>query len=584
VKAPQADWADLVQRAQAGDGNAYSELFQQLHTPVLNYIYRTVGDRPAAEDITQDAFIRAHQRISQLGPPYDFKSWVFRIASNLAIDSLRQNKRFVDLDEPMDPLGPMTTKRPAERKVQQDQARQSVQATLALMPTTYRQAIVLRELNGLGYQDVANALECSYDNARQLVHRARLNFRELHGIRLMATSGAVQCRALDDLLSASQDGELTKEDQKSVRKHIKSCAYCKETEKDLRKVAGIVAGLTPILPSPDWVEALLEKFQSDGIQPTPAQSSPAQPSPAQHAQKVGPASGGGMPAGTAVSGSSWVVKLGIGATVALFGAGALIAVGAWAFNQFVNLPSGIDQGAIEKTVQAIVELTPPSPTPIQAQVTEEPAVPPPPPPLPSTPTPTADILEDSLVTLGPPIAVALVNSNCRGGPNSIYNVIDYLLQDEQTPIVGRDAGWFWWVVERKNSPGTCWIANNLTDELGDISQVPIMLAPPTPTPADTQGPTLSLSHMPKNPLSNQLVNFEVIGSDPSDIAWIEIWVRPPGQSVATLLGTCNNTSTCRIQGGPYPAGKGQYFARAEDKAGNRVESSVVNFNVSWYVG
>ncbi|TFH36540.1 MAG: RNA polymerase sigma factor, partial [Anaerolineales bacterium] len=193
AKVASGDWAELVHRAQAGDGDAFTELFQQLHSPVLNYIYRTVGDRQVAEDVTQDAFIRAHQRIGQLGPPFDFKSWVFRIASNLAIDSLRQSKRFVDLDEPMEPLGPMTTKRPAERRVQQDQARKSVQDTLALMPTAYRQAIVLRELNGLGYQEVATTLECSYDYARQLVHRARLNFRELHGMRLLATSGAVQC-------------------------------------------------------------------------------------------------------------------------------------------------------------------------------------------------------------------------------------------------------------------------------------------------------------------------------------------------------------------------------------------------------
>ena len=573
IKPAQGSDIALVRRAQAGDGDAFTELFQQLHTPVLNYVYRTMGDRHAAEDITQDAFIRAHQRIGQLGHPYDFKSWVFRIASNLAIDSLRHSKRFVDLDEPMDSLGPMTTKRPAERKVQQDQARQSVQATLALMPTAYRQAIVLRELNGLGYREVATALECSYDNARQLVHRARLNFRELHGIRIMASSGAVRCRELDDLLSALHDGELTKDDQKAVRKHIKSCEHCKETEKDLCKVAGVVAGLTPILPSPDWIEAVLERLQSQGVQP--------QPSPAQVEPPANPVASGGTPSGAAISGSGWVLKLGIGATVALIGAGALIAVGAWTFNQFVNQPEAVDPEAVQETVEAIIDLTPPPTEELEEQVIPEPPLQPPSPP---TATPTLLLTVETPITLGPPIAVALVNSNCRGGPDSIYVTVDYLLLDEQTPIVGRDAQWYWWVVERKNSSGTCWVANNLTDELGDISQVPIILAPPTPTPADTQAPTLSLSHQPKNPLSNQVVNFEVTGNDPGGIAWIEIWVRPPGQSIAILLGTCNNTTTCRLQGGPYTAGKGEYFARAEDKAGNHMESNAVNFDVSWYVG
>lgn len=581
MKAPQSDWAELVQRAQAGDGDAYSELFQQLHTAVLNYIYRTVGDRPAAEDITQDAFIRAHQRINQLGPPYDFKSWVFRIASNLAIDSLRRNKRYVDLDEPVDPLGPMTTKRPAERKVQQDQVRQSVQGTLALMPTAYRQAIVLRELNGLGYQEVASALECSYDNARQLVHRARLNFRELHGIRLMASSGAVRCRQMDDLLSAFQDGELSKDDQKAVRKHIKSCEHCKETEKDLRAIAGLVAGLTPILPSPTWVQSVLERLQSQGLQPAPAQAAPIQPTAAQPTPAASVSPVGEMPVAAASATTSWVVKIGMVLMAGLIGAGALITAGAWLYNQFSNQPSQADPTAVQETVQAIIDLTPPTPTKAVALATTEPVVQPPPLP---THTPTLVMAEDTPISLGPPIAIALVNSNCRAGPNSIYDIVDYLLADEQSPIVGRDAGWFWWAVERINSSGTCWVANNLTDEIGDTSQVPILPAPPTPTPMDSEAPKITLSHAPTNPLSNQPIDFEVQGTDPSGIAWIEIWVRPPGQSVATRLGRCDNSSSCKLQGGPYTAGKGEYFARAEDMAGNQVESSVSTFDVSWYLG
>ena len=568
---PSSDWAELVHRAQAGDGDAFTELFQQLHTPVLNYVYRTMGDRHAAEDITQDAFIRAHQRIGQLGPPYDFKSWVFRIASNLAIDSLRQSKRFVDLDEPMDPLGPMTTKRPAERKVQQSQARQSVQDTLALMPTAFRQAIILRELSGLGYQEVANTLECSYDNARQLVHRARLNFRELHGMRLMADSGAVQCREIGDLLSALHDGELSTEDRRTIRKHIKTCEHCKETEKDLRKVAGIVAGLTPILPSPGWLESVMEKISSQGLQSTPLH--PVSPAT--------PASSAGISSGAAVSGSGWVFKLAAGAAVALIGAGALVIAGVWVFGQVTSNPTTIDPLAVEGTVQAILAQTPlPATEPIEPP-TQAPNAPAPP-----AVTPTATEATESLPSIeqGPPIAVGLVNSNCRWGPDAVYDIVDYLLQDQQTPILGRDAQWFWWLVERVDFPGTCWVANNLTDELGDTSQVPIILAPPTPTPVDSQAPTLMLSHSPNNPLSNQVVNFDVSASDPGGIAWIEIWVRPPGQSVATLLGTCNNTTTCRLSGGPYSAGQGQYFARAEDQAGNQVESSIVIFDVNWYVG
>jgi RNA polymerase sigma-70 factor (ECF subfamily) len=575
VKVAQGDWAEVVQRAQAGDGDAFTELFQQLHAPVLNYIFRTVGDRQAAEDITQDAFIRAHQRIGQLGPPYDFKSWVFRIASNLAIDSLRQSKRFIDLDQPMEPLGPMTTKRPAERKVQQEQTKQSVEDTLALMPTVYRQAIILRELNGLGYREVASALECSYDNARQLVHRARLNFRELHGIRLLATSGAIRCREIDSLLSALQDGELSAEDRRAVREHIKSCKYCQESEKDLRKVAGMVASLVPILPSPGWIESVFEQLQSQGLGSVPTPPAPGQPA----APPAAAASGSGS-AGS-IAGASWWIKAGIGAFAALIGGGALFAAGAWAFNQFLEAPEAPNPSTVEQTVQAILALTPPPIEGREEPATAEPIIQP---PLPPTATATTLVVDDIPPAPGPPMAIALVNSNCRGGPGSVYDVLDYLLQDERTPIVGRDTQWNWWVVESLNRPGTCWVANNLVDEEGDTSLVPVVMAPPTPTPADTQAPVLSLSHTPKNPLSNQTVSFNVSASDPSGVAWIEIWVRAPGQNVASLLGTCRNDATCIVIGGPYAAGQGQYFARAEDKAGNQVESKLQTFDVSWYIG
>jgi RNA polymerase sigma-70 factor (ECF subfamily) len=163
---PEEDIVTVVRRAQAGDKDAFADLFHQLHQPILNYVYRTVGDRQAAEDITQDAFIRSHERIGQLGPPWDFKSWIYRIASNLALDYLRKGRRFVDVEDPEDLRTSPTTRRPAERQVQSEEVKRSVHESILMMPTTYRQALLLREINGLSYQETASAMECSYDNAR----------------------------------------------------------------------------------------------------------------------------------------------------------------------------------------------------------------------------------------------------------------------------------------------------------------------------------------------------------------------------------------------------------------------------------
>jgi len=565
LKPKQGPDVALVRRAQAGDGEAFTQLFHQLHRPVLNYTYRTVGDRQAAEDITQDAFIRAHERVGQLGPPWDFKSWVFRIASNLAIDYLRQGKRFVDVEEPLEMGGPPTTRRPAEHQIQREETREAVEATLVLMPTKYRQALVLREINGLAYGEVATALECNYDNARQLVHRARLNFRELHGLRLMTASGAVQCRQLEDLLSAFQDGELSADAQRAAKRHIAACEHCQETEEDLKKVAAMVAGLVPIFPSPGWVEGVLGRLRT-------IEGQPANPG-GSGLEGTGGGAGGGVGGGADGGGLGLAFK-------------SLLSEGMW--GKVVLAGSiGIVAGLV--TVGIVfgmmdVSFTPPgsNPLPVPYSTDGEPA---PPTNTPSpdegtelptddgssedvdTPTPTIE----PTPTLGPAIAIALGNSNCRYGPDSIYHIVGFLLKDERAPIDGRNAETTWWYIERQDGPGHCWVANNLTDEEGDVAGVPVVQAPPTPTPVDTELPLVTISYEPvgtQRPHEDDIVTFSATATDNFGIGKIEIWFQAPGEKLPMLVKACADTSTCSYPGGPYKPGIGIYYAVAADLAGN----------------
>lgn len=563
---PKDDLVPLVRRAQAGEGDAFTELFHQMHRPVLNYIYRTVGDRQAAEDITQDAFIRAHERVGQLGPPWDFKSWVFRIASNLAIDYLRQGKRFVDVEEPLDMGGPPTTQRPAERQVQRGEAREAVEATLVLMPTKYRQALVLREINGLAYGEVASALECTYDNARQLVHRARLNFRELHGIRLMASSGAVKCRELEDLLSAFGDGELSAEDQRAVKRHIATCAYCQETEEDLKKVAAMVAGLVPILPSPGWTEGVIEGIQSLNVPPAKPGGSGL--------EETGEGTGGGTGGGGVGSNFKSLFSGGMWSKVVLAGA--------------IGVAAGlVTVGIVFGMMDVTFTLPVPNPLSVPYSTDGEPTS------SPSTPIPEEGVVLSTddgssagvepptptiepAPTLGPAIAIALGNSNCRYGPDNIYHIVGFLMKDERAPIDGRNAETTWWYTQRQDGPGHCWVANYLTDEEGDIASVPVVQAPPTPTPVDTEPPVVTISNEPagtQRPNEDDIVIFSATATDNFGIGKIEIWLQAPGEKLPALVRTCVDTSTCSYLGGPYLPGTGMYYSAATDLAGNEGTSS-----------
>jgi hypothetical protein len=87
-----------ARQAQAGDEQAFADLFESLHPAVLNYAYQILGDGPSAEDATQDAFVVAHQRLGMLGPPYDFKSWVISCRQPGHRPD-PQNRRLVDIED-----------------------------------------------------------------------------------------------------------------------------------------------------------------------------------------------------------------------------------------------------------------------------------------------------------------------------------------------------------------------------------------------------------------------------------------------------------------------------------------------------
>jgi len=291
----------------------------------------------------------------------------------------------------------------------------------------------------------------------------------------MATSGAVQCSEFEDLLSAFQDGELSAEKQRAVKRHIAACEHCQETEKDLKKVAAMVAGLVPILPSPGWAEGVMEGLKS-------LNQSPAKPG-GSGVEGTGGGTGGGVGGGADGGGLGSAFK-------SLFSGGMwgkLILAGA------IGVAAGLTTVGIVFGMMD-VSFTPPlsNPLPVTYSTSGEATS------LPSTPSPgegsaipadegnSAGVESLALTiepspTLGPAIAIALGNSNCRFGPDNIYHIVDFFLKDQRAPIDGRNAQTTWWYIQRQDGPGNCWVANYLTDEEGDIASVPIVQAPPTPT-------------------------------------------------------------------------------------------------------
>ncbi len=169
------DDADLVARAKAGDTIAFERLFEKYHAPVLNYLHRMVGDRALAEDLTQDAFVKAYKALANTRPDLAFKAWLYRIATNTAISHLRRRKliRWV----PFLPTQDYASNESVERTVSR---RHDVEQALHLLPSHYAAVLILRHYEGLSLAETAGALDISENAAKLRLFRARKAFAKVY--------------------------------------------------------------------------------------------------------------------------------------------------------------------------------------------------------------------------------------------------------------------------------------------------------------------------------------------------------------------------------------------------------------------
>jgi RNA polymerase sigma-70 factor, ECF subfamily len=170
------DDGDLVGRARAGDPIAFERLFERYHAPVLNYLHRMVGDRALAEDLTQDAFVKAYRALPGTREDLAFKAWLYRIATNTAISHLRRQKivRWVPFLAGQDHSTGESIERSVGRK-------QDVETALAQLPQHYASVLLLRHYQGLSLAETAQALDISENAAKLRLFRARKAFAAVYG-------------------------------------------------------------------------------------------------------------------------------------------------------------------------------------------------------------------------------------------------------------------------------------------------------------------------------------------------------------------------------------------------------------------
>jgi RNA polymerase sigma-70 factor (ECF subfamily) len=170
----------LVRRALEGDRRAYDQLVRKYREPLARHVGRLIRDRDDVDDLTQEALTKALTQLASYDPTYAFSTWLYRIATNHSIDHLRRRKiATYSLDQPirtrdgeMQAEVPDSTWRP-DRHVVADKQRTLINEAIARLPEKYHRVIVLRHVEELAYEEIAEQLDLPLGTVKAHIFRAR---------------------------------------------------------------------------------------------------------------------------------------------------------------------------------------------------------------------------------------------------------------------------------------------------------------------------------------------------------------------------------------------------------------------------
>ena len=171
----------LMLDVKAGDDASFDLLLQKYRTPLVNFLYRMVRDTATAEDLAQEVFLRVYRARKQYSPSAKFTTWLFRIATNLALNSVRDNRhrlKDVSIDaasSPDEDAAPMQLPAPEmridEHMIERDRA-DYIRKVISGLPEKQRVAVLLHKYEEMDYAEIARILECSESALKSLLFRA----------------------------------------------------------------------------------------------------------------------------------------------------------------------------------------------------------------------------------------------------------------------------------------------------------------------------------------------------------------------------------------------------------------------------
>ena len=169
----------LMLDVKAGDEASFEFLLRKYRSPLVNFLYRMVRDTATAEDLAQEVFLRVYRARKQYSPSAKFTTWFFRIATNLALNSVRDNryrKREVPLDAPAEEDAPPFELPTREMRIDEHMAERDraefIRRAVAALPEKQRAAVLLHKYEEMDYGEIAKILDCSESALKSLLFRA----------------------------------------------------------------------------------------------------------------------------------------------------------------------------------------------------------------------------------------------------------------------------------------------------------------------------------------------------------------------------------------------------------------------------
>ncbi len=182
--ASETNGAELVRRCRAGDGSAWEEIVTQYSRRIFNLAYRFTSSAEAAEDLTQDVFIRIYRTLEQYDPKQgDLSNWLMRLARNLIIDDYRHRQRNPqdsmadDVDDHTFHLRSVGGS--AQKEMERMELASQVQEGIDKLPSDLRTCVILRDLEELSYQEIVDVLKIPEGTVKSRINRGRIELAKI---------------------------------------------------------------------------------------------------------------------------------------------------------------------------------------------------------------------------------------------------------------------------------------------------------------------------------------------------------------------------------------------------------------------